>query len=165
MIRPARPEELPRLLAIEAEAAKRFRGTAMEFVLSGPAAPPDHYAAALGAGLLFVAEADGEPAGFLAGREMPGALHILEVSVHPDFGRRGLARALIGHAATVARARNLPLLTLTTDREIPWNAPLWAKLGFREAGDAGPAWLGEFLEAERDAGFEPARRVAMLRQA
>ena len=164
MIRAARPEDLPTLIALEREAGERFRNTPMAFVLDWPSPPPQAYSAALDAGLLFIAEQDAQPAGFLAGVAMPGALHILEVSVHPDFGRRGLAQALVAHAATVAQGLQLPLLTLTTDREIPWNAPLWSKLGFQEAKDP-PEWLSQILLAERDAGFDPARRVAMLRPA
>lgn len=163
MIRPARAEDLPRLLEIEAAAAERFRETEMAVVLDAPPCAAA-YTNSLESGLLLSAEADGELAGFLAAREMPGALHILEVSVHPDFGRRGLAAALIAQAASLASQRNLPLLTLTSDRHIPWNAPLWAKLGFREAEGHAPDWLNKFLEAERDAGFDPARRVAMLRR-
>ncbi len=162
MIRTARAEDLARLLAIETAAAERFRGTAMAFVLDAPPTSADGYGEALESGLLFVADLEGEAAGFLAAREMPGALHILEVSVHPDCGRRGLARALIAHAANVALGLQLPLLSLTTDRDIAWNGPLWAKLGFRET-DCPPEWLATILLAERDAGFDPARRVAMLR--
>jgi ribosomal protein S18 acetylase RimI-like enzyme len=165
MIREARASELSRLQAIEREAGERFRDTAMAFVLDAPPTPADAYADALRAGLLLVVEAAGAPVGFLAAREMPGALHILEVSVHPDFGRRGHAGALLRHAAGLAQARNLPLLTLTTDRLLPWNAPLWARYGFIEAGDACPDWLRAILDTERDAGFDPARRVAMLRPA
>lgn len=165
MIRPARRSELARLAKIEAAAAERFRNTPMAFILDGPSPSPDAHAAALEAGLLFVAEAEGVPAGFLAAREMPGALHILEVSVHPDFGRRGLAGALLHQAVTAARSRNLPLISLTTDRDIPWNAPLWAKLGFTLAEADKPAWLEQMLIAERDAGFDAGRRVAMLRPA
>lgn len=164
MIRPARAGELPLLLLLEEQAAQRFRGTAMEFVLHQPPPPPDAYAQILEKGLLFVIEQDARLAGFLAAIEMPGALHVVEVSVHPDCGGRGFARALIVHAADIARSRYLPALTLTTDREIPWNGPLWAKLGFRDlAADERPDWLGKILEAERDAGFDETRRVAMIR--
>ncbi|WZB66012.1 hypothetical protein WJ971_27115 [Achromobacter xylosoxidans] len=53
-------------------------------------------------------------------------------------------------------------MALTTDRELPWNAPFYQRQGFVEvpAPQLGPA-LRARLEAEAAAGFDPARRCAM----
>lgn len=45
---------------------------------------------------------------------------------------RGLGRALIQHAADWARANGRTRLSLTTFAHIPWNAPYYARVGFRE---------------------------------
>ena len=60
-----------------------------------------------------------------------GAAHIEQVSVHPDHARKGLGGALIEHAASWARARDLDSLTLTTYVAVPWNGPYYERLGFR----------------------------------
>ncbi|GGQ04203.1 hypothetical protein GCM10010266_29670 [Streptomyces griseomycini] len=67
---------------------------------------------------------------------MDGALHVEQVSVHPRAARRGVGRALLAHAARCAREEGLTALTLTTFAEVPWNAPYYARLGFRTL--AGP---------------------------
>ena len=42
----------------------------------------------------------------------------------------GTGRALIAAIADEGRRRNLPAVTLTTFRTVPWNAPFYARLGF-----------------------------------
>jgi len=57
----------------------------------------------------------------------------------------------------------MPAVTLTTFEDVPWNAPLYRHLGFRELRDDE---LGPGLRAIRDRetahGLDPARRVSML---
>ncbi len=62
---------------------------------------------------------------------MDGALHVEQISVHPDAARRGVGRALLAYAADRARAEGLTALTLTTFADVPWNAPYYTRLGFR----------------------------------
>ncbi|WP_230534778.1 GNAT family N-acetyltransferase [Streptomyces griseomycini] len=76
------------------------------------------------------------PAGYLIAEPVDGALHVEQVSVHPRAARRGVGRALLAHAARCAREEGLTALTLTTFAEVPWNAPYYARLGFRTL--AGP---------------------------
>jgi GNAT superfamily N-acetyltransferase len=66
----------------------------------------------------------------------PGCLHVEQVSVDPGSARRGLGRALLGHAADQAPAAGLPALTLTTFADVPWNAPYYTRCGFRVLHDA-----------------------------
>lgn len=77
-------------------------------------------------------EAD-EPAGFLMARVVEGCLHIDQVSVDPGSARRGL----LEHAASQAAADGIPALTLTTFASVPWNAPYYARCGFRVLDGAG----------------------------
>ena len=70
-----------------------------------------------------------------------GAAHIEQVSVHPDHARQGLGRALIEHASSWARSRDLHSLTLTTYVDVPWNGPVLRTPGLqlpgRSPGDTG----------------------------
>ena len=87
------------------------------------------------------------------------------MSVDPAHAGRGIGAALIDHLAASARADGRPALTLTTFREIPWNAPYYARLGFAELPEAewGPQ-LRALVAREATAipGDHP--RVAMIRR-
>lgn len=127
-------------------------------------APPiglDELEAALARGELWIAEDAGTPVGFLLAGPLDDALFIREVSVRRDYQGRGLGRRLIEAAAAHAWATNRPV-TLTTDEIIPWNRPLYERLGFRVLDEAGLSpGLAAWLAQER--GHMPAgtRRCAM----
>jgi GNAT superfamily N-acetyltransferase len=161
-IRAARNEDLPRLADIEDAAEQLFRGTAMEFVLDLPHHPPP--AALPAQALIWVSvDANDTPQGFLEAEVIEGWLHILELSVHPAAQRQGRARALLEHARSEARRRRLTHLSLTTDRAIPFNGPMYQRFGFVPLGKPDcPAWLKAILDEEVRHGFDPDRRVAMV---
>jgi ribosomal protein S18 acetylase RimI-like enzyme len=158
-VRPATAADLALLGAIEAAAASIFPAER----IPAPAAVHSQaeFRAYLDAGLLWVAMEREGVVGFLAGRRLDGALHIDEVDVHPDYGRRGIGTALLQHALAARAALGLGRATLTTFRDIPWNAPYYRRLGFRELSDAEVSEaLRELLERERRAGLSD--RVAMV---
>ncbi len=138
-IRPAARAELARLQEIERAAGVPFRDVGMADVADD--APPaletlERYRRA---GRCWVA-ADARtdvPAAYLIAEPVDGALHVEQVSVHPDAARRGVGRALLARAADRAREEGLTALTLTTFTEVPWNAPYYARLGFRTLSEAG----------------------------
>lgn len=102
-------------------------------------------------------------AGFLVGQPFSRELHIWEMDVHPRFGRRGIGAGLVRAAQIDARNTGFKALTLTTFRDLPWNAPFYARLGFEEvtALDAHPRLAGE-LANEVDDGLPAERRCAMI---
>lgn len=58
----------------------------------------------------------------------------------------------------------LPALTLSTFRTVPWNAPYYRRLGFREVEAAQiTAGLRAVLDAEVAFGLDPSTRVCMRR--
>ena len=164
MIRLAHAHELPRLAAIEDAAEERFAGTHMAFVRDLPhPAPvssiPPHVK------VWVSVDADDLAQGFLEAEPVGGWLHILEVSVHPAAQRQGRARALVETALADARAQNLAMVSLTTDRELPFNAPMYARMGFSALSAAQtPTWLAAMLARQADHGFDPAMRIAMARR-
>ncbi|HEY7736532.1 MAG TPA: GNAT family N-acetyltransferase [Candidatus Limnocylindrales bacterium] len=88
----------------------------------------------------------------------------VQVSVRPSHGRRGVGRALIDHLDAWASAHRPPALTLTTFAGVPWNAPLYRRLGFRPlaVGELTPG-LRTIRAREAAAGLDRWPRVAMLR--
>ena len=106
---------------------------------------------------MLVAETDGALAGFSA---CPDALHLWELAVRRDAQGKGLGKALVEATLALARARGLPAVTLSTFREIPWNAPFYARMGFRELPELNPR-LAVIQLREDLLGLPVARRVFM----
>ena len=160
----ARPGDVPALPAIELAAARLLAGQAPERVLS-EATSEAKLAAAQRRGLLWLALASDAPVGF-AHIELvePGAAHLVELDVHPDHGRRGLGTRLVMTVCAWASANGYHRVTLTTFRDVPWNMPFYARLGFEEIAqrELTPP-LRSILDEEARQGLDPDRRVAMQR--
>lgn len=114
-------------------------------------------------GHCLVAHVGEAMAGFLVAEPFRRELHIWEMDVAPAFQRRGIGAGLVRAAQIDARNTGIRALTLTTFRDVAWNAPFYARLGFEEvtALDAHPRLAGE-LANEADDGLPPERRCAMI---
>ncbi len=118
--------------------------------------------AAVEESLLFVMEAAEEIAGFAVCTRVGGRLHLDEVSVHPDHGRRGHGRALVQHVIETAAVLGLEGVSLTTFADIPWNGPFYESMGFaRLPVEDLDEPLTEALAAEAAHGLT--ERIAMFR--
>ena len=116
-------------------------------------------------GHLWVALADDVPVGFAQIELLePGAVHLKEIDVLPDHGRRGLGRKLVMTVCEWAAHSGYESVTLTTFRDVAWNMPFYTRLGFAEIPDKElTVALLEILHVEASRGLDPARRVAMRR--
>ena len=131
-IRRATDAELPLLQEIERTAGEQFAGVGLASVADDTPPTVAELRSRLAAGLIWVAfDEDGAPVAYLTAEPVDDALHIDQVSVQPDHARRGIGRQLIEHAAGWARDHGYPALTLTTFRDVIWNAPYYERLGFR----------------------------------
>lgn len=117
----------------------------------------------LAEGLVWVMEDDdGALVGFAACQAFQDALHLWELAVRHDRQGQGVGRALVAAAVAEARRLELPAVTLTTFRDIAWNAPLYARLGFREVEPGGlNGRLTAILMRERRTGLDSEARCAM----
>lgn len=80
----------------------------------------------------------------------------------PDYGRRGIGAALIRQVCAAARAAGVPALVLTTYREVPWNAPFYARMGFvTQALEAWSIDVEDLVRSEAAVGLRPGDRVVM----
>lgn len=164
-IRAARLAQLATLQVIERAAGRMFCDVGMpEFAEYDPW-PLPVMAARQDAGRLWVvANDDDQPAAYLMADLVDGSLHIEQVTVHPGSARRGLGRALLDHAANRAVADGLPALTLTTFAHVPWNAPYYARCGFRVLDDAEiTPGLQAIAQREAAMGLDRWPRVCMRR--
>src|ERR1041385_6200733 len=158
----ARPFDIPLLPAIELAAARLFDGYGPEWLLTETTSE-ETLRRAQRAGLLWVALADDVPVGF-ADVELiePGSAHLEELDVHPDHMRRGLGSRLVMTVCEWASSQGYHAVTLNTSRDVAWNMPFYARLGFEEVReeDWSPAVRSVF-ERETSRGLDASRRLVM----
>ena len=160
MIRAARADELPVLQEIERAAGEIFRDAGMPEIADDEPFPIEVLERFRRAGRAWVAVGDDDwPVGYLVAEPVDGALHVEQVSVHPAHARQGLGPALLDEVG-----RQAPL-TLTTFAEVPWNAPYYARLGFRvlDAAEWTPG-LRAIRAREAAIGLDRWPRVCMRRE-
>ena len=163
MIREARGEELEALRDLEQAAGERFRAVGLAHVAEGPPLSAEVLRAAQRRGDLWVYEAEGRPVGFAMTSTVEGDGYLDEVSVHPSFGGRGIGGQLLAHVCERARAAGRRRIWLATFRDVPWNAPFYARRGFVDVAEdeLGPALRAKVAgDAARGLG---AGRVVMCR--
>lgn len=124
--------------------------------------PASFYAPLIPRGLLWVATDRDTPIGFANCEVFGDELHLWELAVRLKDQGRGAGRALIAAVVAEARARSLKAVTLTTFRDIPWNGPFYARLGFAEASqDESEPRLAGLKAHEASLGLDVASRCAM----
>jgi GNAT superfamily N-acetyltransferase len=164
-IRAPRGDELGALIDIERDAGALFATVGMpEIARDHPGSPEELEPFRADARAWVAVDADDAPIAYLISAIVDDCPHIEQVSVSPAHARRGIGAALVEHLAALAAADGRAALTLTTFRDVPWNAPYYERLGFAvvEPADQGPelaALVAE--EAQRIPGEAP--RVAMRR--
>lgn len=104
-------------------------------------------------GFLLVVGPVGAPVAFAHVEVVEGVAHLAQLSVHPDAMRQGIGSALVRAAMREARELGYDRLSLTTYRDLPWNGPFYAGLGFTEAAHPEPFEL-RFLAHERELGLD-----------
>jgi ribosomal protein S18 acetylase RimI-like enzyme len=164
-IRRARRDELEALRKIERDAGRAFATIGMPEIAAHEPLSVTELESFVRAGHAWVAvDASGHPIGYILSDVVDGCAHIEQVSVAPAHARRGIGTALINRLDADAAAENRPALTLTTFRDVPWNAPYYARLGFVVLGTAaqGPE-LRALIERETRSIPSDAARVAMRR--
>jgi GNAT superfamily N-acetyltransferase len=87
--------------------------------------------AAPGFVLVAVPAAGEAPCGFVHVLEWKENSHVDQLAVRRAWQRQGIGTALIQAAARETARNGYTEMTLITYREVPWNAPFYARLGFR----------------------------------
>lgn len=163
-IRAHRPADDAALLKVENRAAQLFRAHGYPEIADNPfASVADFRAMATGLEVLVAMAGGDQPAGYAVSGARGDFLHLRELSVDPDHGRRGVGSALV--RAVIARCREQAMrgVTLTTFRTVPFNAPFYAALGFVELPlEHAPAELREVFRQELPEGIDAAARVLMV---
>lgn len=149
------------LPAIERAAGQRFRDYPdLAWLADGDLISVEQHRHYAEQGLSWLALANDRPVGFILAETHSASLFIVELSVHLDWQGKGIGRQLIAGVADAAREMGLASLTLTTFRDVPWNAPFYARLGFEQVTALTPE-LRQKREEETAHGFAYGSRCAM----
>jgi GNAT superfamily N-acetyltransferase len=161
-IRPARVEELTLLADIERSAAIRFLDTPYAFLVNAEPLPLEFVRQRFQAGQVWVAVERQVVIGYAITREVEETLYLQEIDIEPEHGQRGLGTALLETIRAWAALAGYGVLSLSTFRDIPWNAPFYAKLGFRILDESDlNAGFQQIRQQELAAGLPIADRVIM----
>ncbi len=152
------------LLEIESRAAKLLLDYGGHDLLAMHALSPEDLLRGVQSGLLRVAEIAATPVGFALAGACDGHAHLFEMDVDPAHGRLGIGSLLLESACDAATALGLRSMTLMTLRDVPWNAPFYARRGFVELAQRewGPE-MKSLIERERLLGINPESRIVMRR--
>ncbi|MHB9347469.1 GNAT family N-acetyltransferase [Enterobacter vonholyi] len=160
-IRPTTRNDVAALPAIERAAGERFReDPELAWLADGEVISTDQHLGYVERGLSWLALANDHPVGFILAEAHSSSLFIVELSVDLHWQGKGIGRQLIACVADHARKRGLTALTLTTFRNVPWNAPFYARLGFEKMTTLTPE-LRRKREEETAHGFAYETRCAM----
>ncbi|MGV0025364.1 GNAT family N-acetyltransferase [Phormidesmis priestleyi] len=98
-------------------------------------------------------------------QDVDGNAYLQQIDVHPSYGRRGIGRKLVESVCVWAKHQNYHRILLSTFRDIEWNAPFYAKLGFQVLAEVEltPSFQQIRLK-EAEAGLPIDQRVIMYRE-
>lgn len=163
-VRPMRADDIERVQEIERDAGLLFVPLGMPGVADDDPPDRDQLAEYVDAERGWVVDPPPDVAAYVLVDLVDGAAHIEQVTVATRYARRRLGALLIDHVAGWARRHGIETMTLTTFREVPWNRPYYARLGFDDVAeqDVGPE-LAAVLAHERDHGLWRWPRVVMAK--
>ncbi|CAL3967162.1 unnamed protein product [Diplocarpon coronariae] len=163
IIRRPRTSDIPLLADVERSAAQIFRATDLKSLADGATLDPYLLVTVANAGYLWVAaDRYDHPIGFLGGNYLNGHFHIIELSVAKSYQGRGIGSALMSTMLQQVRREGYRSITLTTFKDLPWNGPWYARIGFAEvkAQEMGRDFE-KLVDSEAQHGLDPQRRCVM----
>lgn len=166
VVRRGELEDIPWLPPIERAATGMFRGHPAFEPFWAQTFPPELFAQHVRTRTLWVVTIDDSPPiGMAFTSEIDGIAHLEEIDVHPDVAGRGVGSELLEAVVAIAQASGYEAITLATIVDVPWNAPFYAKRGFRilEPRELTPGLI-RLLQREAAGGFPMHLRVIMRRE-
>lgn len=164
-IRPARASELTALQSIERSAGLAFADYGMAEISAHDPPSVQELLAYVQANHLWVyAPESAGPVAYMMIDIVDDCVHLEQISVQADYAGYKIGWTLIDWLAVWASAKDYGAITLTTFRDVPWNAPYYQRCGFQILSDS---LLGKELLAIRQhetvVGLDKWPRVCMRR--
>jgi GNAT superfamily N-acetyltransferase len=165
-IRSAQLDDLVKLTEIERAAANLFCDTPYAFLVDAEPLSIDFITQQFRSGRVWVAvDNDNICMGFAIANNVDGNAYLQEIDVHPNYGRRGIGRALIERVCLWAKSQNYDKIFLSTFLDIEWNAPFYLKSGFQIlADDKLTIGCQQIRQKEAEAGLSIDRRGILYRE-
>lgn len=163
-IRPATESDLAALVRVEIGAGQLFHSVGMPAIAAAVPAIAD-LKEAVAAERVWVTTAGREVVGYVISEVVDQNAHVAQVSVAPDHARQGLGRSMVEHVESWGRVLGCPATTLTTFRDVPWNAPYYQRLGYRMLveHEIGPGLARIMAHEASLPGIDPGLRCAMVK--
>ncbi len=163
-IRLARPEDAPDFFRVEDDAAELLRSEPLlEGIPIPPTATADHHAKVIAMRRSLTALVGDEIVGFAESGQVGRELHLHEMSVARAHQGRGIGTTLLRALKIDARNSGFRAITLNTFRDVPWNAPFYARHGFVEVTEfEGRPHLARSLASAVELGIPAETRCAMI---
>ena len=164
-IRLARENELQLLNDIEAAASTLFENTSFALEVDQEPLSIEFLREQQKQSLVWTVVDDRDiPLGFAVVIIMGDRAHLHELSVDPVHGLQGLGTRLVKKVIEFAETSGLNGVTLSTFRDVAWNAPFYRKLGFREMREEEiGANLQNIRKKEAKMGLPISERILMIR--
>ncbi len=151
---------------LELDAGRRFADVGLKSIAEDPPSGYEDLVIYIKDAAAFVAIDSRlrEPVGYAVASVVDAEAHLDQVSVSTTAAGRGIGSLLVEEVCGWAIRRGHASITLTTFRDLPWNGPLYKRLGFASLTDeaCGPQLLAIRAE-ERRRGIDVLPRVAMRR--
>jgi len=162
-IRRAAPKDADLLPDVERSAATLFRSLpGLEWIANSRPISAKRHRQYIHDGAVWLAEHDGITVGFISAEIVGGRMHSWELSVDASYQGNGIGRRLVQTMIDYAKAQGLEKITFTTFRDVAFNAPFYAQMGFAEvSAQDQDDWLRSILLAEAENGLPMERRCAM----
>jgi GNAT superfamily N-acetyltransferase len=161
-IRPADREDLSALDEVERAAAGQFSAVGLAHLLN-QTLPIERLIEAQKHGHVWVVTTmTDEIVGFAMIETASERVHLEEIDILPAHSGQGLGKELIRFIQAWAVTAGFKAMSLSTFRDVPWNAPYYERLGFRILPQR--EWSGDLFDlraAESRAGLPVERRVIM----
>jgi GNAT superfamily N-acetyltransferase len=166
LFRAAAEADIDAMRTVEHRAGQLFRTIGYDFCADGPNRELEEHRRVIKAGVTYVVTTPTAAiAGFAMFEPMDGDVHLVEIDVDPDHQKRGLARRMIAQGEVWSTAKGFDGLTLTTYRDVPWNAPFYRRLGFVDLEpDASRPGLLDVVRKEAAWGFALRPRITMRKR-
>jgi len=164
-IRLATTKDIPLLVDIEMDAGEVLRDYGLDAIADMPVDPHGYLEDFNPPNSIFVAVDDQNiPVGFGLLMIKDNQAHLKELSVHRAHMKQGLGRQLITAVENQSIQQGFRQMTLTTYRDISFNAPFYKKLGF-EIFTPDKNWpeLSAIREDEKKRGLDIKPRVCMVK--
>lgn len=155
---------------LELDAGRRFADVGLTSIAEDPPSDHDELMAYINsdaggqAAWMAIDEDDQKPIGYAVSSVVDAQAHLDQVSVSMAAAGRGVGSRLVAEVFNWAITRGYDTISLTTFRDLPWNGPLYQRLGFvaLTESECGPELLLIRAE-ERSRGIDVLPRIAMRR--